>query len=393
MRRWLYRLILPLLLAAVAFGALLGTSWERTAPEQTFREAVAALKRGDMETVSAAIESLEGQTGFGPHVHLLRAGRVLRKGDPSAALQLLSGLELQGDVRTPGLLLMTECYYRLGRLAEAEAVVRTLAPEEPDNADVHRWLAVIYYDLGANNSALAELGHVIRLAPDDYRPWYLLGQIDFDSEKYQQAAEHCRKALARTPPAPQRNDIVRILAASLIKTGRYAPALEVLSDAPAEPVLLSLESECQWGLGRPDRAAETLARAERLNPGERLVLLMKARLEMEAGRAEAALSPLKAQLKADPHDYECRYRLALACRSLGRTDDYQREIARMQESQQLRLKLTELSDLAIERPRDADVREQIADLCEQLGKTKLAAVYRQAAQACRRVEDLRPSAK
>jgi hypothetical protein len=57
---------------------------------------------------------------------------------------------------------------------------------------------------------------------------------------------------------------------------------------------------------------------------------------------------------------------------------------RMRQSQALRRRLTDLSDQAVLRPRDAQVRDELADVCEQLAKPELARLYRQAADACRR---------
>lgn len=386
----LYRIILIPMSAALGLALAL---WfrDQIPAEEHFRQGLSALERGDMEMLGAAIEALQHAPEFQPHVRVLRGGRMLREGNPSGALQLLFAHRPEGEIRAPALLLAVECFYRQGQLAEAEAVVRQLIQEQPRSANAHRWLAVIHYDLGATNAAIKELAFVMTLVPDDYRPRHLLGVIYSDFEKYAEAAKHYRKALECDPPSPQRQEIIRNLAQALVKVRQYDEALEVLRGVPEDAVLLALESECHWGLARLDRARQSLERARKLDAVERLVLLLTARIELETGNPAAAIAALKRHLERDPHDFEGRYRLALAYRQLGRLKEYEIEIARMQQSQRLRRQLSELSDLAVDRPRDADIRDQIAAVCETLGKDKLAAVYRRAANSCRRAAGLKSS--
>jgi predicted Zn-dependent protease len=165
--------------------------------------------------------------------------------------------------------------------------------------------------------------------------------------------------------------------------------LKVLDDEfdspPDDPWLLALASECNWSMGREKEARPLLASAEESNPDERQVLLLKARIQMETGDPEAAIDPLRRHLQNDRHDFECRYRLALLYQRLGRSHDYERESALMLASQKLRNELNESSDRAVEEPRNAEVRERIAEICERLDKPELAAIYRTAARACRQM--------
>ena len=383
------RLILTL--TAVALGtALLLEFFARRQPDpaEQFREALAALDRSDFGTVARTISSLERRPAFVGHVHLLRGGLLVRRGEPAAALEELTARRPEGEIRAPGLLFFCEALHQLGHLAAAEDVARQLIEEQPENADAHRWLAAIYYDLAANNAAIAELGIVVTLRPEDYRPRHLLGVIYFDFEKFSEAARHYRKALDLNPPPATRAAIVQHLVRAMVRSREYEAALQVLEDESGfpldDPWLLALASECHWALGRRDEAQRLLEMAQERNPDERAVLLLKARVQMETGDPEAAIAPLVRHLDHDRHDFECRYRLALSYQRLGRSKDYERESARMLASQQLRKELSESSDQAVEEPRNAEVRDRIAEICDRLDKPELAEIYRQAARECRR---------
>jgi hypothetical protein len=58
-------------------------------------------------------------------------------------------------------------------------------------------------------------------------------------------------------------------------------------------------------------------------------------------------------------------------------------ISRSEEVKALKLKLTELSQLAMREAENADVREEMAVICENLGMKEMAQLWQTAAAACR----------
>lgn len=353
------------------------------APRERFQIALQALDRRDFRTVSREIDALAAVPGFEPHVHLLRGGLFLRTGMKAEAVQQFAMTTPKGELRIPALLMTCECLYALGRLAEAEACIRPLTREHPDNADAHRWLGAIYYDLGHLDAAIRELARVTQLSPEDYRPRRLLGLIYFDFQQYPAAIEQYRQALANNPPESQRREIIIELAQSLIHQHEYAEALEQLTSASLDPdaLYLALQSECHWSLGRRERARELLDRAAAHNPDEKHVLRLQGRMLSEAGDLVEAADALQQALAQNPHDFESRYVLANVYRQQGRTADYEVELARTQESRDMLLRLSKLNRRAAERPRDAQVRRDLAELCQTLGKIELSKMWRQAARA------------
>lgn len=383
-RRWTWYSI-ALFLFVVLGVSLYRPYWHRRQQLQHFETAVAALERQQIEQVADHVRALSKSPEFAPHVHLLRGGMLLRQGNAAAALDELRQTRPDGELRVPALLITGECLYRLGRLLEAERLLLQLAQEQSDNAEAHRWLGAIYYDLGAIDASIAELKQAVRLKPNDHRPHRLLGLIHYDVERYGEAITHYRRALALRPAAEQQ-DIVRELAQSLVHRRDYEGALDVLKQASPNAFVLSLESECYWSLGRPDRARETLKRARSLDSDERSSVLLDARMSIDGGQPEHAIELLRRILVNDSHDYESRYQLAIAYQRLGRSDEYEDQISLLKASKKLHEAFIKLSELANRRPRDADVRDRLAELCQRLGKTDLATMWKRAANACRETD-------
>ncbi|MEO1998059.1 MAG: tetratricopeptide repeat protein, partial [Planctomycetaceae bacterium] len=225
--RLIARWILPLgLVAAVALGTLW---WQRrTHPEDQFAQALVAFAAKDYERVSELRKDLEDRSAFQQHARLLTGAVLLRQKKYDLAHAELTTVTPRGALRNPALEWMGECLYRMGRIAEAEPLMRQLATENPDHANAHRWLGAIYFDLGANDLATAEFEIVARIAPQDYRPHWMIGLMYFDFERFPQAIEHYRTALKLCPQVPVRGVIVRGLARSLIAEREFQAALDVL---------------------------------------------------------------------------------------------------------------------------------------------------------------------
>lgn len=392
-RRLAAPFIIVLLVAATFYWLWWQAPPAETSPglDQEFAAGMKAVAQRDFERAHSAIEALQNGPEYRGHARVLRAALALKQDDPAAAVRELASKPVRPEIRITAALVLANAFYRVGDLAKAEEAARFVAQEEPDNAEGHRLLAAVYYDLGANAASIMQLREVIRLDPDDFRPHHLLGQIDFDAEHYQEAVEELRAALKRKPPHAKRLDMTLSLARAYLKTKRYSEATLLLKrDAKINASLLALLSEALWAQGESDEAAKMLHKAARIDPDDRFVLLQRARLAIYEGRIRSALVPLKKRLAADPHDLECRHQLALCYQKLGDSKRYEAESARFKESQRIRKELSRLSDEAIRNPRDAGVRDRIAELYTKLGRPKLAKVYQRAAAACRRRAETRP---
>ena len=388
-RRSFWVVMTLILLSAVVWLATVVLDRNKPNPLEVYRAGMAALDQGDLERVDAAINQLEGEVRFEEHRCLLRARLMLRGGNYVSALDQLTRLNYEGKLRKPALLLTGEALYWLQRLAEAEKIFRQVLSEHPDSVRAHRWLGAIHYDLGAYDLAVVHLQKLAELQPDDFSPHRLIGLMAHDFEDEKNAIEHYRKALDRKPPIGVREEIVHELAEAHINQREYDAAVEILNQSGGGDVVKALLAECYWGMGEHDRARKLLERAARGPEGnDRRILLLQARISLESNDAEAAIAILKRALQVDAHDAECRYQIALAYRKLGRNDESEVHMKLRSESQALKERLTELNLQANREPRNAGIREELAEVCEKLGKHKLAQMWRQAAEAGRQANEI-----
>lgn len=371
---------------ACIMSFIIGRRVHQSHLEQAFDDALRGLEQNNVSVVAAGVQRLQGRPGHEAQVHLLRGALLMREGDYQSALGEFAKFTPTGKLRNPTRLLTGKCFYRLGQIGRAETVLRSLVEEDPQNVDGHRWLAVIYFELGAHSPAAEELGRVTELDPADYAPHRLMGFMHMDFEEYQRAIDHFRRALRLSPPADVRQDILVNLAHCLIAVRDYRSAIAVLEGAAPDAVTLARRGECHWSLGEQARAAQLLEQARGLEPQERAVLSLQAQIQMDTDQPEGAVSSLQELLRQHPYDTTARYRLAAAYQQLGDDARYLAELARWQELSALDRRLTALSDEATRDPYDATLREQLADVCAALGKYELADKWRLAAKAMHSAE-------
>jgi tetratricopeptide (TPR) repeat protein len=377
---------LGMILAAMAVALLAGLWYlKERADARTARAALQSLERGvDLPLLRAAIHKLDGKRRYEEEVRLWRAAVVLRTGLPAEALKHLDGVGANGRLRVPRLIVAGEILYRTGRLTDAERVFRRIAAERPDAIIAHRWLVTILHDLGAMRAALVELQEVARLQPDDFFAYRLMGLVyNEDLYRHGEAVENYRKALERGPPPEQTEMIRRECAESLLALNDYSAALEMLEPARDDARVLALRAECHWSMTDGGEACRLLERALQLDPHDRTALLLKARIAMDEGEPQEALGPLQTLLADDPHEYNARYQLSRAFQRTGDAQSAAAELEQMNNSKALRERLGSLYEQAMARPRDASIREELAELCETLGKRALAETWRRAAAECR----------
>jgi tetratricopeptide (TPR) repeat protein len=281
-------------------------------------------------------------------------------------------------------------------LVEAEKLLLHAVHVLPDNVDVHRGLAALYYDRGAMRDALRHLERWAELADDDGVPYRFMGVIYQGLSATGPAAENYAKALERKLPTDVREAALVELAQVQIERAEYAEALACVerlsADAQAQPKVQECRAECLWGLGRH---SEAIALLEPLlagpSPSPR-ALGLRAKIHSAAGEGAAAVVLLERALHLDPHDCFSRYQLALLYRKQKRQAKADEQFRLLATSQQLFREMSDLNQQAIERPKDAAVRHRLADVCNQLNKPELAQMWLKAADSCPRetVPNARP---
>ena len=346
--------------------------------------ALDAVERGDRDVFRQAVEELRTLPGTAGHLELLHGVSLTFSGETEAALARISRVPPRGTLRRPMLLWSAECFRRLGRLGDAEQLLKQLVSDLPDDPEAHRRLGAVYHSLGAMDFALAAWRNTARLDPEDYRAYRMLGLVlSADYANYTAAIEQYRLALSKKVPESEDGPLRIELAQCLIEQRDYAAALEVLEPVPEASRILVMRAECLWSTGELDQARQLLARAEELQPGNSAGRLLRARMLLDDGQREAAIALYREILEREPHDFQTRYQLALAYQAHGDTEAYERELRHYQESEKKRAELFDMYRVAMKNPADAQIREQISALCEELGQESLAETWRTAAKNAR----------
>ena len=139
--------------------------WYQNRPDAVFLQAMAAVERRDFRHVPEAVASLDRYPEYRRHAHLLRGCSLLDAGDASGALREFSRTRPDGVLRFPVLKFTAQALYSTGRIFESAQLLTLLVNEDPANAEAHRWLGAIYYDMGNQSAAVTELTEAARLNP------------------------------------------------------------------------------------------------------------------------------------------------------------------------------------------------------------------------------------
>jgi tetratricopeptide (TPR) repeat protein len=376
--------VVVLLVCGPAIYLFLNLERDRRTASQRFADALAAAETGREQDLNEEIAGLSGDPDLPDRIRVLNAVRLLHEGHADAAIEALSKVDSAGELRRPVLFYLAQALYQKKRLVEAEQVFRALTLEDSDDAEAFRWLGVVDYDLGAFAAARDALQRVIQLVPDDYRPHRLLGLMHRDFEEYADAIPAYIQAIELSPPPNLRGEILVELATCEIALRNYDAAAKHLQAAPQTAQSRALLARCFFSQGLMPQAKETLDLAKSLNPDEREVLLLDAEMASLERRPAEAIRSLRAVLEQRPYDLESRYKLGILLQQTGDLQESEAELARWRTANDLTDQLSKLNQQAASEPHNADVRDRMAAVCDQLDRPELAQMWREAAAACRK---------
>jgi tetratricopeptide (TPR) repeat protein len=381
-------LVPPLHLAVVALAGLLVAAgvWAWLAyhnrPALRFERGLAALQEGERlrqklqeseaakkyEEVRKWGESLEQQVGYGPHASLLLGAAHLRTGRPDRAVDELQFAWDHPDTRVVASTLLGEAYYRLNDIRRAQMVLnRVVTSLDKDYAPAHRWLAAIYFDLGAMSQALYHLEQVARLDPNDPRPHRTMAYIRKDFGNGAGAIDDYLESLRRDPNQVDRDSILLELAGVYHRLHQDREALKTLAKLKPDAASMALTAECHYSLGDADKAMKAVEQALKLDPDYVPAMLTKGAMLTAAGKHDQAAKVLERAVALRPKEFTARYALAQAYLRLGRkaeADEHMKVVRELKEGLDL---YTRLMQQSIDEPGNAQVRFQLGTLAMDLG--------------------------
>ncbi len=346
----------------------------------TFRRGWEQLADGNLVGAQQQLMLVERYPAYGLQARILQAGLMNKDGKYAEVLSMLQIPIEDRVLKTCALILSGEALIGLGKPLDAEQLFRQAIELIPQAVEAHRWLAVVYYDLGATTMAEVFLKNTADLAPKDYRPLRLLGLINKDFEAYDQAADFYRESMRRNPDQPSREEVLVELAECLIKQRDYDGALEVLNQALPTPQRDVLQAECLYNKSQTQEAIKILDRLLAENPDLATAKLLRGDAYLLEGKLTEAVKLLKSAVDANPYDYETRFRYAQALLRAGDDQASQAELARSEELKQIRERFSKLHEQAFNDPYSVGIRRELAATATQMGRPDLAEVWTRAAE-------------
>jgi tetratricopeptide (TPR) repeat protein len=297
---------------------------------------------------------------------------LLKRGRPAEAVNQFQLAVEHPDLNVDTLVLAGQASYQMGRAGGAQELWEKALELDPNAANAHRWLAVLYYDLGAMQQALGHLQRVAELAPADPRPDRLMGLINKDYERFNRAIGHYRESLRRGPRQKDREAVLFELAECQVKLRDFTSALATLQQCPPHEQKLVLEAECHHNLGDGAKAQALLEEALAQAPSDLPALMLRGTVLSTNGDLVQAKEAFEAAVRHHPKDYRARYKLAQAYRQLGDDESADKEMALAEDLRKLWRKFSELHLDAVEQPVNARLRYEIGQLARQLDRPDLA---------------------
>ncbi len=171
------------------------------------------------------------------------------------------------------------------------------------------------------------------------------------------------------------------LAESLIKTRNYQQALDALQSTPTTTDLQVLQAECMIGLGDSAAASEVLDQVLTQQPEHFAALSERGGIYLEQQQAAQAIELLERAIELQPSDYLATFRLAQALRAAGKGEEAEQASQRADDIKAKRERFSKLHQAATDRPLDAQVRCDLAQLAAELDMPDLVVTWYKAALA------------
>lgn len=281
--------------------------------DQRFRQAVEAMRNGDMESAAAGFTVLtkEAPTFAAGHFNLgLVREDQGRHEDAIASLQ--KAILLNPKLRGANLFLGI-AEYRLNRLDEAARALRKETASFPKDAIAWMWLGVVELSQQLPEEAANALDKAAKLAPDNIDILYHRGQAHLLVSK------DSYTRMFKADPRSWR--VHQVLAQTAYEAERYDEAiveyLAAVKLAPNQPGLHEELGSAYRGAGKMEEADEAFRRELVIDPYNILAKYKLGVLQVEKGNAADGKKLIEDALKEKPELLNSDYNLGRAEMLLG----------------------------------------------------------------------------
>jgi tetratricopeptide (TPR) repeat protein len=343
------------------------------APEQLFREAVAAQQRGDdalairkyrellklqpnVPEVRANLGAVLARSGqFDEAIEQYRAALTGNQGNAALRLNLALAYYKKGDLAAavkdletvrraePGnaraALLLADCYFRLGRDAQVIEVLTPLEKAQPDEPTISWLLGSSLIRSGRPQSGLERVEKAAR-SRSNAEAYLLAAQTALKLNEFERARDHANAAMRINSQLP---GLLTLRGTALQYIGDNQGAIADLRKA-VEANANDFDAHLTLGAvlfteRELEGAARHLTRALELNKDSTAALYQMARLQRTQGDLEGARTKLERVVRENPDWPQPHVELSAVYFRLNRPEDGQRERAifdRLESAQQER---------------------------------------------------------
>ncbi|MCO4294445.1 tetratricopeptide repeat protein [Solitalea sp. MAHUQ-68] len=214
------------------------------------------------------------------------------------------------EIEKVGLLIMHKRY------AEAIKEIHGLLASQPDNSDLHYYMAICNLHLDKNDKATENIKDAIALEPDNSMYFYTYSKILLDDDKIKEADEKIQEAIHLFPYDANYFGIwANILMVKKEFEKSLEKANEGLSLDPENHICLNLRSMALVKLNRGEEAAQTIDFALENDPENAFTHANYGWGLLEQGNNQKALEHFRESLKLNPNSDYARAGMVEAIKS------------------------------------------------------------------------------
>lgn len=337
-----------------------------------YREAARAIDRGDMETAEKIRQELTTSSQFKVLAEAVSALMLVKQGKNEEAISIAESISAVPVMQAEAYVIAGEVFHRQNRLLEAIAAFENVLAINADHVRANRWLGAAYYDTGSMRLATKHLRKTSELDASDVNSLLLSAKINQEYEQYEEAVIDYRNVLERELK-PELKVFARVkLAECLCVLRKLDEARLALSDCPPAPAVLAARALIAESEGQFEAATKFALDALEVSPHQPVATMVLGRIYVTEKHWSEAEKVLKPFVDANAFDHESRLLLGRALIGAGDKERGQSEVKRATELKDNVLKFANLHLTAMEKPEDANVRFQLGEMAEKLGKPNLA---------------------
>jgi tetratricopeptide (TPR) repeat protein len=311
---------------------------------------------------------------------LARGHRSIEEGRHRRAIQAVSAVREGSPVEAEALTIRGLAHAALEEVGPARLSLERAWKLHP-NPMAAKVLAAIYLSAYEHERGILMLQNASRLDPNDFQPWYALGEGAYlRLHRYDDAIGAFQEALKRRPEHMEsRIGLVTALLESH-QPEEAEPILKGLLQArPDDPKVLKLAALLALELGRQQDAGRYVDRSLELDPNQGETLLLHARFLVGRGRAREGLSEAQRACTLDPNDLAALNLLASIQMTLGMRDQASKTLERRRVVERQTGEMQALMRAIEEKPTDPDPRWRLGEMAATVGLQPLAIQSFQAA--------------